>query len=192
MPKLLDEVAAAEAVAKSQARAMYAEVLRRSDDPQQGDTARLQEAMRALDLTAADAVRDAATLKSAADLEAKFAGLPEAEAERVAASRAVVAQDAAWAMLEREHDKRRVKLVLASNVLGIEEQRCRAAGKALKALQERNRALFGLPPADRTAESGRPGMGTPVMVRSDAGTVAEPPRRIEQGVFHRAATAEQK
>jgi hypothetical protein len=192
MPKLLDEVAAAEAVAKSQARAMYAEVLRRSDDPQQGDTARLQEAMRALDLTAADAVRDAATLKSAADLEAKFAGLPEAEAERVAASRAVVAQDAAWAKLEREHDKRRVKLVLASNVLGIEEQRCRAAGKALKALQERNRALFGLPPADRTAESGRPGMGTPVMVRSDAGTVAEPPRRIEQGVFHRAATAEQK
>ena len=192
MPKLLDEVAAAEAVAKSQARAMYAEVLRRSDDPQQGDTARLQEAMRALDLTAADAVRDAATLKSSADLEAKFAGLPEAEAERVAASRAVVAQDAAWAKLEREHDKRRVKLVLASNVLGIEEQRCRAAGKALKALQERNRALFGLPPADRTAESGRPGMGTPVMVRSDAGTVAEPPRRIEQGVFHRAATAEQK
>jgi len=195
--KLLDEVAAAEAGTASKAREVYVEVLGRSDDPRQGDAARLQEAMRVLGLTAADAARDAGVLKQAAALEATAAGKPAAKAARIAADKAVNAPDEAWAKAKREHDKRRLELLATSIAAAAAERQCRSGAESLAALQQRNYALFGLPkppapPEDRTGRPGQPGIGQPVPIRQDSGTVPEPPRRVEQGVFHRAATAEQK
>jgi len=189
---LIQQVQQAETSAAAAARVTYIELLRRSSDPHEGDADALRTVMTLLGKTAASAEADLAVLREAEALQAKFGGLLAAKVARVAADKVINAADRAFGEVRTAHDRLRRERCLASTVLSIKEQRCREAGRALKALQERHRSLFGLPPAppappeDRTGEPGRPGIGAPVVVRPDSGTASDPPLPIEQGVFIRA------